>query len=929
MPLRLIRRLAFPAATALLSFTATLHAAVPNRIGSLSGSGTATLAHTIPARAFRSADLGPVTPDRVLPSVTLHFNQSAAQQTALNQLMIDQQNPGSPRYHQWLTPAQYGAQFGLSSSDLAKVSAWLTGKGLRVTAIAPSLNNISVSGTVAQVQAAFGVSIHNLSENGEKHISNVNDPVLPPALVDVVNGVTGLNDFALKPRARTRTIANPKFTSSVSGNHFMAPGDFYTIYDLNPLFNSSINGSGITIGVMGQTDISLSDVAAFRAASGLSANAPTVKLLSADPGTSTNDLPEAQLDVEWSGATAPNASILYVNSASSVGGVINSLVTSITTNLAPILTISYGDCESGWGLSNLTMLNQYFEQANVQGQTIVGPAGDSGATDCDYSSTTAADGLAVDFPASSPFVTGAGGTMLNEGTGSYWNASNGTNSGSATGYIPEAVWNETSTANGIAAGGGGVSSFFSKPAWQVGNGVPSDLSRDVPDIALDAAYIHDGYLYCVSGSCVDGYRYTDQSLSVVGGTSVAAPSFAGILALLEQHVGSRLGNVNPQLYGLANSTYYNNVFHDITAGNNESPCVQGSPNCANGGSIGYSAVAGYDLATGWGSVDAYNLVSKWSLATPAGTGSTVGSALTSTTVSSTAAVCGISNGTLPLTVTVANVAGTSTVPTGSIQFLVDNVAIGSPVALTNASATYTLNTSTLSSGGHNVSAVYLGDTIFQGSKGSLLTDVVSTTSPDFSITPCTASASAASGSSAQGLTFTVNPFNGFTGSVNFTATSDATLQGSYSFSVSPVVISGTGGGTTVLTLNAYQTSNGSTTGLVKAAANYPPAALPSRRSAYAAGSGVALASLLLLTLPRRRRWGALLALVISVGAIGAGGCGGGTTTIPGGTVTPTPTPTSTTTPAVAGTYTVTVVGIASTSTGNRVHSTQVTFVVGQ
>ena len=927
MSLRLSRRLALSAASLLLS-TSGLQAAVPNRIGSLSQGSRATLEHTIPTRALRSADLGHAPLDRSLPSVTLHFNQSAAQQTALNQLLLDQQNPSSPRFHHWLTPAQFGAQFGLSSSDLAKVSAWLTGQGLTITAVSPSSNFITVSGTVAQIQSAFGVTIDTLSEDGEKHISNVNDPVLPAALVNVVNGVTGLNDFALKARARTRKVASPKFTSSISGNNFIAPGDFYTIYDLNPLFNSSINGSGITIGVMGQTDISLSDVAAFRTASGLSANAPTVDLLTADPGTSTNDLPEAQLDVEWSGAVAPNATILYVNSASSAGGVINSLINSITSNLAPILTISYGDCESGWGLSNLTLLNQYFEQANAQGQTIVGPGGDSGATDCDYNSTEAADGLAVDFPASSPFVTGAGGSMFNEGSGSYWSASNGTNSGSATGYIPEAVWNETSAADGLGAGGGGVSSFFSKPAWQVGTGVPIDLSRDVPDIALNAAYGHDGYLYCVSGSCVNGYRYTDQSLSVVGGTSVAAPTFAGILALVQQQVGSRLGNVNPQIYGLANSTYYNTVFHDITTGNNSSPCIQGSPNCPSGGDIGYSAAVGYDLATGWGSVDAYNLATKWRLASPAGSGSTVGTTLTSTTISTTAAVCGISSGSLALSVTVANVAGTA-VPTGSIQFLVDNVAIGSPVSLTSGAATYTLDTSSLTSGGHNVSAVYLGDSTFQGSKGSLLTDVVSTTQPDFSITPCTASASAASGSSAPGLTFTVNPFNGFTGSVAFTATSDATLQGSYSFSVTPVVISGTGGATTILTLNAYQTTNNSSTGLVKVASSKNSNATPGRRSAYAAGSGVALASLLLLTLPKRRRWASLLVLIISVAAIGAGGCGSGSSTINSGPITPTPTPTPTTTPAVAGTYTVTVVGIASTANGNRVHSTQVTFTVGQ
>lgn len=922
-------------ALALLASTSVLRAAVPNRVGAITQGERSPLAHMVPGQARRSADLGAAPLDRVLASVTLNFNVSSAQQAALNQLIIDQQDPSSPRYHQWLTPAQYGAQFGLSTSDLARVSAWLTGKGLTVTAVAPSSNFITVSGTIAQIQTALGTSIHSLSIDGQQHISNLTDPVLPSALTGVVNSISGLNDFKLKPRARMEKVVRPNFTSSISGNHYLAPGDYYTIYDINPLLASSINGSGITIAIVGQTDIALSDVTAFRSASGLSANLPVIRLIGPDPGISNNDLPEAMLDVEWSGAVAPSASILYVNSNDVV---FTSLVTAITSNLAPIISISYGTCESNWGQANLIAFNQYFQQANVQGQTIVGPGGDSGATDCDYQSTSAADGLAVDFPASSPFVTGTGGTMFNDGGGSYWNSSNGNNSSSATGYIPEAVWNETSS-GGIAAGGGGASSYFSKPAWQVGAGVPSDLSRDVPDISLASASGHDGFLFCVGGSCVNGYRASDRTLSVVGGTSAAAPAFAGMLALVEQKTGGRLGNANPQLYGLANSTFYNNVFHDITGGNNSAPCLQGSPNCPSGGSIGYTANTGYDLATGLGSLDVYNLVSKWGLVPSSGQGSTTGAAITSTVVTTSAPTCGISSGSLALSVAVKNSVPTSTVvPTGSVQFLMDNAPIGSPVALGNGAVTYTLNTSALVSGGHTVSAVYLGDSNFAGSKGSLLTDVVSTTQSDFSITPCTSSASAVVNGNAGPITFTVNPFHGFTGPVTLKAIADATLAASYTFSVSPVVISGATPGSSVFTLSAYQNNTGTTTGLIKIASNTsrpsgPGASrslgggrsLDGSRSAYMAGSGAALASLLLLTLPRRRRWGALLGVILSIAVLGASGCGGGTTAIPAGPVT-TP-PTSTTTPAAAGTYTVTVVGTGSTPNGNRVHSVQVTFTV--
>ena len=240
---------------------------------------------------------------------------------------------------------------------------------------------------------------------------------------------------------------------------------------------------------MGQTDISLTDGAAFRAASGLPANAPTVRVFGSDPGTSaeSNEVAEAQLDVEWSGAVAPNATILFVNSTDVLN---TSLQSAVTTNVAPIISISYGLCEPDSDVSSLDSFNQLFQEANAQGQTIVGQSGDSGATDCDYLSLQAAQGLNVDFPASSPFVTSMGGTEFNEGAGTYWSTTNGTTAGSATSYIPETVWNDSGT-SGLSAGGGGLSQIFSKPAWQVGNGVPADGSRDVPDISFSASPNHD------------------------------------------------------------------------------------------------------------------------------------------------------------------------------------------------------------------------------------------------------------------------------------------------------------------------------------------------------------------------------------------------------------------------------------------------------
>ena len=912
----MFKRLASSLAAAVI-FLATLSASAQNRITQMgiANSAPVDIPDTVDPRARLATDLGAVPEDTVLNSITLRFNMTEAKSTALDQFLSDLQNSKSPRYHQWLTPETYAAQFGLSEADLATVTAYLHLQGLTVTSVARSRSFLTVSGTAAQIGTAFGTSLHNVSFNGEQHIANLNDPRLPAPIAGVTRGITGLNNFRLKPRVKAHQILAPNFTSSTSGNHFLAPGDIYTIYDINPLLTNWVNGTGVTIAVMGQTDISLTSAAAFRSASGLPANAPTVKLYGTDPGVSASDLDEALLDVEWSGATAPAASILYVNSTDVVAG---SLTHAIDDNLAPIITISYGDCETGFGASNLSIYNALFRQANAQGQTIVAPSGDSGATDCDYKVTSAVGGLAVDYPASSPNVTGVGGTMFNEGSGTYFNATNGNYLGSAISYIPETVWNEsTSSSASLAASGGGASAFFVKPAFQTGTGVPNDSSRDVPDLALSSAASHDGYLICAPGYCLDGYRDASGFVDVIGGTSVASPTFAGMLALLEQKIQARIGNANPVIYGLANSTYSTSVFHDITSGNNGSPCTAGTPNCPNGGTIGYSAGTGYDLATGWGSVDAYNLVTDWLLATPTGVGSSIGQNASSTvmTASSSSVVAG---NTITLKATVASgTNGLITTLTGTLQLLVDNVATGSPVMLSSGTASYVLPTGSLSSGAHTVTAAYSGDSTFAGSKGNVVIDITSASAADFSLTPSSATATATTGKDAPGITLTVTELNGFTGNVTFNATSSTSgLVAGWIFSINPVVITTAAtSGTTVLTLSAYVLNNIPATTLGKtnrASSSSDP--VPWRL----AGSGLALAGLICCLVPRRRRlFASLTVLMLFTGMLSVAGCStSGTSNL------------STQTNAAPGSYKVLVTASGVNAAGAAVsHSSTVTFVV--
>ena len=939
--IRMVSRITVLAVLLMGASAQRLYGAQSNRIRiAVDDSNRAPVGRTVSPRVRLATDLGAAPTDTELASVTIYFSLSDAQQSDLTQLLADQQNPSSPQYHKWLTPQQYGARFGISSSDMEMVKGWLQGKGLTITSVSPSMNYVTVSGSIGQVESAFKTQIHAFSENGERHIANVSDPELPAAFANIVAGVRGLNDFKLRGHATVR----PMITSPVTGNHYLAPGDFFTIYNVGPLLSQSVNGSGISIAVVGRTDISLTDVATFRSLSGLPANPPQiVQATGYRAGTrSSGDTLESMLDVEWSGAVAPNATIKFVTVGnSSTTDVDDALIYAVSNKVAPIISISYGNCESLWGQASINTLNLTLQQANAQGITVIAASGDSGATDCD-SGGLASQGLAVDFPSSSPFVTGAGGTMFSgdvSNSSQYWNSSNASNgsntyAGSAKSYIPESPWNETSSTTGLTAGGaggGGASAFFPKPSWQTGTGVPNDASRDTPDISLTAAASHDPYIVCSQSSCVNGFTSSSGVYNVVGGTSAAAPAFAGILALLEQKLGTGgLGNVNPTLYGILNSTYYNNVFHDITQGNNSVPCIQGTPNCAQGLPIGFTAAQGYDLASGLGSLDATGLLQYWSQVTPTGAVATTQSSTTTITTSN--ATCGLTSSSYVFNVSVASAGSSTAAPTGTVQLYVDNGKMGSPVSLNNGTATLSLDTTQLMSGAHNVNAVYSGDATFSSSKGALQTntsstgivtqiDVVSTSSPDFSITPCVATTSVATGSTAAAVTLTITPTAGFTGSVNLTANVDTGTALGTSFSVKPVTITSSSGAiTTQFVLTATVPATSAALEGARPGSHRPKGTAPW----YAAGSGITLAGLLLIAVPRRRWVGTLSVLVLSVVIMTAGGCGSGSSSSSssgssgGG---------STTTPAARGTYNVTITATGQAGTATRIHSVVLTYKV--
>ncbi|HLX42883.1 MAG TPA: protease pro-enzyme activation domain-containing protein, partial [Bryobacteraceae bacterium] len=630
-------------------------------------------------------DQGPLDPATELSYVSLLLTPS----TSLAAFLDSQRNPGSPDFQHWLTPEQFGDRFGLSGDDLSKIITWLQSQGLRIHDVARGRHWITFSGTAAQVGRALRTEIRRFRVNGVDHFSNSTDPSIPAALAPVVSGFAGLNDFDYQPAYRNSRLA-PDYNSGSS--HYLAPDDFAAIYDLTPLYAAGIDGTGQKIAIIGRTDVDLTDIRAFRKRFNLPAKDPQLVLFGTDPGTSAGDLTEADLDLEWSGAIARNATIIYVYSR----GINISAQYAVDQNIAPVMSMSYGSCE----LANQLGLRYIAQQANAQGITWIASSGDQGAATCDLSAETpqASKGLTADFPASIPEITGVGGTRFSEGNANYWASTNSANGASALSYIPEIVWNDSVERNQLAASGGGASALFTKPVWQTGPGVPADNARDVPDVSLAASPDHDGYLFQTSGA-----------LRVVGGTSAGAPSFAGILALLNQYLVSKkiltqpgLGNVNPTLYRLAQST--SDIFHDITTGDNRVACEQDSPNCVNG-LVGYAAGPGYDLATGLGSFDANRLVTEWTSGP-------------STTTSITAAPTSFAlTDTLQLTATVTG--SGKVIPTGSVTFLSNDISLGSAPLSAAGIATLSAAGSLVGGGNGTVSALYSGDTVFNASSGSV------------------------------------------------------------------------------------------------------------------------------------------------------------------------------------------------------------------
>jgi hypothetical protein len=734
--------------------------------------------------------------------------------------------------------------------------------------------------------------------NGEQRLSVASDPMIPQALSPVITAVRGLSSVGDRPSHLLNLMNSqsgiPQF--STGNSQFITPADFATIYNVP----SSLNGSGVTIGIVGWAFINFADLDNFREKTGTSFPNPTEVVPTAFGGVNTGAAystvqscsgclagqEEATLDVTRAGSVAPGASLLLVSSAQSgandgIGADAQYLIQT-TPAPAQVISISFGDCEADAGSSGVAYWNSLFEQAAAEGISVFVSSGDSGAAGCDNSFVAAPaspQAVSPNYICASPYATCVGGTDFNDQAepSEYWDSGNGADLSSALSYIPEGGWNEPLISNfalQVAASGGGVSSYVATPAWQASaTGVPSALKgRYTPDVAFSAS-CREGYFGCLAadgGSCVSN---SDGAFGFVTfcGTSAVAPAMAGVAALLDQKLAGQAGNLNPELYAMQTSA--STAFHDVTvATSGVTNCALTTPSMCNnsvpashsltGGVAGYMVGPGYDEVTGLGSLDVQTFVNEFNL-----TGRSAPKVAFKLSASSIAA-----SQSLTVTVTVSAASGQPD-PTGFV--VVSSGSYNSPsVTLKDSSATITIPPGSLDAGTDTITVTYTpsGTSIstYSTTQAAFVVLVGAATTPGFNIDG-TAVAIAAGATSGNTSAILITPTGGFTGSVVLTAQitsspANLQLQPTLSFSsTSTVMITGASPVAATLTI------------VTTAPASAPSLSSSSRAHPWYSRGGAMLACLLFLLVPgRRRHLRNLLGAFALLAALtcGASGCNG-------------------------------------------------------
>jgi subtilase family serine protease len=581
-----------------------------------------------PAEATLYTPIAHADPDTPL---TMRIGLALRNRPALDQLIAQQQDPASPRYHQWLTPAEFDAQFGPSQEDFAAVAQWVTGQGFTITDSSLSRRFIQFTGTVAQAEQSFGTT-EMVFGHGD-YYSNQTEPRIPARFDGVIGAIMGLDNFAtaipaisvggeLAVRAAAArlpapfrgalTLASlfdwgPEVESTISGDGGgiepaakigsgapgFGPPDLYTFYDEKPLLNGGINGAGTDCIATVEDSDPPSDIGSVITLFDQTFNLPDPPALNAviasttDPGTN-GDLLLTQVDLEWAHTAAPGAAeTIYIGNVADGGSAVaigNAVATAVGEDKCSTIGISYIFC--GTNSTFFSQLDMAYEQGESFGQTIASTTGSYGAA----GSVIAANQTCM--PASGPGV--------NEGSASTHVTAIGTtqfvpkydSSGNDIGHVAEQVWNDSG-----GASGGGASVRFNRKSWQAGPGVPAGLARLVPDVSMAGGSVASpGFFAAIDNSG------TLEVGCCVGGPGIAAQIWSGIAKLIGQLAGKPKGvsNLAPQIYALAQTGLAANGLRDVTSGNN-----------SHNGETGFTAGPNYDEASGWGTVDINTFVYRY------------------------------------------------------------------------------------------------------------------------------------------------------------------------------------------------------------------------------------------------------------------------------------------------------------------------------
>jgi kumamolisin len=561
--------------------------------GALLAAGTSLAAH----EASRTTtpfvvDMGATAPGQRLDFSLVLAGQMPARLDATLAAIAD---PHSPQYRHYLTPGEFARQFGPTAATQTQVESVLRADGISVSG-QPSAGQLRASATVGQLEQLLGVQLENYrARDGSAFYSATSAPRLPSALRGLVVGVLGLDDRVVVHPTVIRAPRQPKGpraprAGSPTDNGF-APADLAAAYDLSPLIQAGLTGSGQTIALAEIDTFKQADINAYDQGFGITA--PPVQVIKVGPGAArATDVSETTLDIEVIHAIAPQTRLLAYEGGGTLQGMANTFSQIVSDDRAHVVSISLGICEqylihpesvpSGGqslfdepGPSFFASLDSAFQQADAQGMSVFVSSGDSGAYGCtafDPSNHT----LSASAPATSPYVTAVGGTAL------FLNTSGG--------YGREAGWEAPLEGTG---GGGGVSMNYTLPPWQAGPGTNnpySDGMREVPDVAADSDPLTGYAIYDSSGGC------RSNCWTIIGGTSAASPLWAGLITLANQSLVAKgqkpLGFVNPVLYAMVGSNTGSAAFHDVTLG----------------GNLYYPATHGWDFSTGLGTPDANTLI---------------------------------------------------------------------------------------------------------------------------------------------------------------------------------------------------------------------------------------------------------------------------------------------------------------------------------